>query len=124
MVDALGDDDEAVQRLALSAVGPAANSAVVKAIVALVQRSPSWSMRVRAAEALGRIAAAPSAVFGPLAQVAQKDSYALVREAAMRSLERVDRRAALPILRDRAEKDPEARLRQLAKELATHDASN
>jgi len=123
VVDALGDDDEAVQRLAVSAVGPVANPAVVSAIAALVQRSPSWSLRVRAAEALGRIAPQPSAVFGALARVAQTDPYALVREAAMRSLERVDRRSALPILRERAEKDPEVRLRALAKELANHDAS-
>jgi hypothetical protein len=95
---------------------------VFGAIVVMLQKSPSWPLRVRAAEALGRFGpTARSIGFAALAQAARSDGYALVREAAMRSAARVDRNGAIAVLRDAAEKDPEARLRSLAKELATHD---
>jgi HEAT repeat protein len=123
-VDALGDADEAVQRLTVSAVGPLANRAVVMAVASLLDPSHSWPLRVRAAEALGRIGTKASDAFPVLARAASADEYALVRESAMRSLDRVDRASALPILGERAQKDPEAGLRALAKELASHDASN
>jgi len=112
-----------VQRLAVAAIGPVANQAVVVAIAKLLEPSHSWPLRVRAAEALGRIGPSASAAFPALARAATSDEYALVREAAMRSLDRVNRGLARPILRERAEKDAEARLRALAKELASHDPS-
>jgi hypothetical protein len=39
----------------------------------------------------------------------------------MRSAALVDPAGAMSVLRDAADKDPEARLRSLAKELASHD---
>jgi HEAT repeat protein len=123
IVHALGDRDEAVQRLTVAAIGPVANQAVVVAIAKLLDPSYSWPLRVRAAEALGRIGPSANAAFPALARAATSDEYALVREAAMRSLDRVNRVLAQPIFRVRAEKDAEARLRALAKELASHDPS-
>jgi HEAT repeat protein len=134
VLGALTDSDEAVQRLAISAVGPTANQAVVAAIATLLgpsapggpagaRRSPSWSLRVRAAEALGRIGPSASAGFSALADAARSDDYALVREAAMKACARVSRAASVSILRERSERDPEARLRALAKELITLDPS-
>ncbi|MET0595234.1 MAG: HEAT repeat domain-containing protein, partial [Polyangiaceae bacterium] len=124
VVDALSDPDESVQKLAVSAVGAVPNPAVMRAVTTMLQKSPAWPLRVRAAEALGRFGdAARQAGFSGLAQAARTDAYALVREAAMRSALRVDRAGAAAILRDVAEKDPEARLRSLAKELAFRDPS-
>src|SRR4029079_12222974 len=119
---ALSDPDESVQKLAVSAVGAVPGPAVFRAISVMLEKSPSWPLRVRAAEALGRFGpAARSIGFAALAQAALSDGYALVREAAMRSATQVDHHGAVPVLRDAAEKDPEARLRSLAKELASHD---
>jgi tetratricopeptide (TPR) repeat protein len=124
VADALADPDESVQKLAVSAVGAVSNATVVSAVVAMLQKSPSWPLRVRAAEALGRFgAAARSSGFSGLARAAENDAYALVREAAMRSATRVDRAGAAAVLRAVAEKDPEARLRSLAKELASRDSA-
>ena len=55
VASALSNPDETVQRVAVSAVGAAASQAVVRGVASLLQQSPSWSLRVRAAEALGRI---------------------------------------------------------------------
>jgi HEAT repeat protein len=76
---------------------------------------------VRAAEALGRIGTAANTAFPALVRAATADDYALVREAAMRSLGRVNREKAEPIWRERAEKDPETGLQALAKDLLSHD---
>jgi hypothetical protein len=90
----------------------------------MLQKSPSWPLRVRAAEAFGRFGpAARSIGFAPLAQAARSDPYALVREAAMRSATIVDPQGAHAVLADVAQKDAEARLRALAKDLASHDPS-
>jgi HEAT repeat protein len=123
IVHALGDRDEAIQKLAVGSIGAVANRAVVVAIAALLDPSHSWPLRVRAADALGRVGPGASAAFPALAHAASADEYALVREAAMRSLERVNSGLAQSIFRERAEKDAEARLRALAKELASRDPS-
>jgi HEAT repeat protein len=124
LVHALADRDEGIQRLAVSAVGPIANRTVVVAVASLLDPTHSWPLRVRAAESLGRIGRRANTAFPALARTAAADEYALVREAAMRSLAQVDLGQARPILRERAEKDTEERLRALAKELASHDPSN
>ena len=122
VVDALSDPDESVQKLAVSAVGAVSSPSVFRAVAGMLQKSPSWPLRVRAAEALGRFGpAARSIGFPALAQAARSDAYALVREAAMRSAAQLDRAGATSVLREVSEKDPEARLRSLAKELASRD---
>jgi tetratricopeptide (TPR) repeat protein/HEAT repeat protein len=116
VVEAIQDDKyEDLQRLAVSSVTSAANQEVVQAVAALL-RARSWALRVRSAEALGRIGPpAKRAGFTALVEAARSDDYALVREAALKAAVRVDRAASLPILRERAEKDGEIRLRALAK---------
>jgi tetratricopeptide (TPR) repeat protein/HEAT repeat protein len=124
VVEAIVDDKhEDVQRLAVSSVTSAANEQVVQAIASLLH-SRSWALRVRAAEALERIGPpAKQAGFAALVEATRTDSYALVREATMRAAAKVDRAASLPLLQERSEKDGEARLRALAKELLVHDPS-
>ena len=120
MVDALSDPDDSVQGFAIAAVGPEANLAVVRQVVSLLRHNGSWSLRVRAAEALGRVGPAGRGdTFRDLADAARTDGYALVREAAMRAAARVDPAAARPVLREIAEKDAEAALRTLAGALAS-----
>jgi hypothetical protein len=46
-----------------------------------------------------------------------KDNYALVREAALTGLTRLDKGAATPVLEKAAKADAEPHVRQLAKEL-------
>jgi tetratricopeptide (TPR) repeat protein len=89
VVAALDPSDAGVCKAALSAVGDARNAATVSAIIALTKSSESWSLRAHAARALGRVARQGeqrAAVEATLTQAAQKDSFALVREAAIRAI--------------------------------------
>ncbi len=88
--------------------------------------SPSWPLRVRAAEALGRMGhaggpggnpGAGSAVVETLSTAARSDPFALVREAAARALGSVDAAAARPVLEALAKNDAEPRVRETAGEL-------
>jgi HEAT repeat protein len=121
LVDALGDPDESVRRAALSSLGPVRGDKVTAAVAALVKESPSWPLRVRAAEALGRLGRGgevPSAaVVETLSTAARGDAFALVREAAARALAAVDPAAAKPILEGLAKSDAEPRVRETAGEL-------
>ena len=120
VVDALADPDESVRRAALAAVGAIRSERLTSAIAALVKDSPSWPLRVRAAEALGRIGGGDRAAAGvveTLSAAARGDSFALVREAAARAVASVDPRAARPLLEELAAKDPEPRVREAATEL-------
>jgi HEAT repeat protein len=85
----------------------------------MLKTSPSWPLRVRAAEALGRFGVgAPSPVIvDTLAAAARGDEYALVREAAARALAPVDPAAARPVLEALAKSDGEPRVRETAAEL-------
>ncbi len=88
VIDALADADEGVRRTALSAIGPVKQAPTIAAVARLLQTSTSWPLRVRASEALGRLGqggADPAAV-ETLAAAAKTDSYALVRESAVRAL--------------------------------------
>jgi HEAT repeat protein len=120
VVDALGDPEEPVRRAALSALGRVKSAPTIAAVARLVRESSSWPLRVRAAEALGRLGAGgapPAAVTEALEAAARGDAYALVREAAARALAEVDARSAEPLLRELAAKDPEPRVRDAANEL-------
>jgi tetratricopeptide (TPR) repeat protein len=131
VVDALDDPDEGVRRAALAAAGSVraarpdgASDKLVAAVAHLVKESPSWPLRVRAAEALGRLGegggAGAKVVVDTLSAAARGDDYALVREAAARALAPVDPAAARPVLADLAAKDPEPRVREAATELLDH----
>ncbi|WP_437289636.1 tetratricopeptide repeat protein [Sorangium sp. So ce406] len=128
VVDALGDPEESVRRAALSALGAVKHGPTIAAVSGLLRSSSSWPLRVRAAEALGRLGAPgaggagagagrPSQVAETLGAAARSDAYALVREAAARALASADRAAAAPVLKQLAARDPEPRVRQAAVEL-------
>jgi HEAT repeat protein len=125
LVDALGDREETVQRAVLSAIGHVPSQALVDAAAKLVSTSDSWSLRVRAAEALGRLGAGAAeegcatcggraAAFDALSAAARTDSYALVREAAARALAAIDRERAGPTLDELSRHDPEPSVRKVA----------
>jgi cellulose synthase operon protein C len=114
----LGAPDEAMQRVALAAVTSGVSEGVIRAVAALVRPGPSWPLRVRAAEALGRIGPpARTGAGATLGEAATKDDYSLVREAALRALSSVDRKTAEQLLVQAARSDPEERIRSVAKEL-------
>ncbi|WP_437488250.1 tetratricopeptide repeat protein [Sorangium sp. So ce1014] len=121
VVDALGDPEESVRRAALAALGAVRHGPTIAAVSELLRTSPSWPLRVRAAEALGRLGAPAGGrsgqVAGTLGAAARSDAYALVREAAARALASADRAAAAPVLKQLAARDPEPRVRQAAAEL-------
>ncbi|MBK8256506.1 MAG: HEAT repeat domain-containing protein [Polyangiaceae bacterium] len=119
VIDALTDPDESVQRAALSALGKVKHEPTIAAVSKVARDSESWSLRVRAAEALGRLGAgtASKQVVETLNAAAQKDSFALVREAAARALGPVDKTAAATLWKQLAQSDAEPRVREAAADL-------
>lgn len=110
VVAALDDTDPSVRRAALAAVSPGATT--VARVAALLHADRDWSLRTRAAEALGRLAA-PECV-PPLAEALRTDRYAFVREAAALALARIGTPEALAALREAAAHDSEPRVREAA----------
>jgi tetratricopeptide (TPR) repeat protein len=121
VIDALDDPEESVRRAALAAVGPVKSERLVAAVGKLVKEATSWPLRVRAAEALGRLGAGggpgSAAIVETLSAAACDDGYALVREAAARALVASDRAAARGVLEQLKAKDAEPRVREAAEEL-------
>jgi tetratricopeptide (TPR) repeat protein len=132
---ALEDSDEAVQRIALAAVGSAGTSSTPAAqasarppasarTVALVGKilagHPSWPMRVLAAQALGRLGSGGAAAEASrgLSEAAVSDGYALVREAALSAFAAFDPAGARGLAVRMAASDPEPRVREAAAALA------
>jgi HEAT repeat protein len=130
VVAALADPNDAVQRVALSAVGaPRASGQVaagderaVAAVAKILATHESWPMRILAAHALGRLGALSSAgaagAAPRLAEAAARDTYALVRQAALESLASFDAAAARGVAQRLAATDPEPRVREAATALA------
>jgi cellulose synthase operon protein C len=127
VVAALEDSNEAVQRVAIAAVGaPRPGGRVVhgdgRAVAALgkiLATHESWALRILAARALGRVGAmgAPDAA-SYLASAASKDTYALVRQAALEALASFDPAGARVVAQQVAASDPEPRVREAASALA------
>jgi hypothetical protein len=123
-IDALADPSQQVRRIALStssrtgASGGASSAASVSAVGRVLEHDDSWSMRVLAAEALGRMGAGNANASAMLAHAAQEDAFALVREAALIALVKVDGAAGKRIAADRATHDAEPRVRDTARGLA------
>jgi HEAT repeat protein len=119
---ALGDTDPQLQQTALH-LAARWGSAQVAAAVAKLLGDRSWSTRAKAARALGEMSRAASdkqghpLVVKVLGDAALNDDYALVRQAALEGLSRFDRKAAGPVLRRALQQDPEARVRELARNL-------
>ncbi len=119
IVDALSDPEESVRRAALAAIGNIKDPGTLIAVAKVGREAQSWPLRVRAAEALGRLGkgAESKVAAETLASMAKTDEYALVREPALRSLVALDKTAAESVLREVAEKDKEPRIRAIATEL-------
>jgi len=119
VVDTLLDPDQAVQRAALEAVARAKVGSPATAVRRLLHSKNPWPIRAHAAQTLGLLGGtgerAPIAT--ALTESAANDSYALVRQAALTALHRVDPAAALALARKMAADDPEPKVRELAKSL-------
>ena len=120
VVRAASDPDEAVQRIALSAIGAQQNPQATVVVGKVASTNDNWAIRILATQALGRLGAhgkgAEAAAL--LRVVATKDSYALVREAALLSLATFDTRAATEVGLAIAKTDPEPRVRETATRVA------
>ncbi len=116
VVRAVDDQDESVQRVALSAMGARPDPAAVTVVARLVKTHPNWAMRVLGAQALGRLGAAGSGAEAAraLRELATKDSYALVREAALVALASYDKADGAALARQMSKGDPEPRVRETA----------
>jgi tetratricopeptide (TPR) repeat protein len=115
---ALKDDLSAVRRAALATLD-ASDPQSAPAVIALLEVEPDWALRALAAETLGRVAAgsANAQVVAALSQRVSKDSFALVREAALEALVLVDPTAAKRVLQVSHDSDPEPRVKARAQAL-------
>ncbi|MEO8877362.1 MAG: HEAT repeat domain-containing protein [Polyangiaceae bacterium] len=120
MVHAVNDSSEAVQRVALSSLGSEPNPRAVAAVGKLIVAQESWAMRVLAVQALGRLGAAGSGGDASelLKSAALHDTYALVREAAVKALASFDLARAKLLAAQMASTDPEPRVRETAAAIA------
>ncbi len=116
VLEALGDKDDGVQRAALGAVERSRPPNAIGAVTALLASAKEWPVRVRAAEALGVVAAGSrnKSAVKALTNAALKDRVALVREAAVTALPKVDSGAARSVLAKVRESDAEPRVREAA----------
>ena len=116
IAQAVTDPSENVQRVALSSIGQHADQKAVTAVAKVMRGHESWAMRVLAAQALGRLGAAGagSEATRQLKEAASKESYALVREAALVALATYDRAEASQLAGVMAQHDAEPRVRETA----------
>jgi len=113
---AVTDSSEGVQRIALASLGQHADARAVAAVAKVMRGHESWAMRVLAAQALGRLgsAGAGAEATRQLREAALKESYALVREAALVALASYDPKEAAPLAATMATSDAEPRVRETA----------
>jgi len=118
VVAAVGDSNESVQRVALAAIGAQPDAKAVAAVGKLLETHENWAMRVLGAQALGRLGASGASDAAKYLQASAKnDSYALVREASLKSLAQFDMKDAVVLAAQMATSDPEPRVRETAKTL-------
>jgi HEAT repeat protein len=120
VVQAVSDPSEAVQRVALAAIGAHADARAAAAVTKLLGTHENWAMRVLAAQALGRLGAAGNQAEAgrALTAAATKDGYALVREAALVALASFDPSAARTLGAQMGQRDAEPRVRETARAIA------
>ncbi len=116
IAQAVTDPSESVQRVALASIGNHADARAAASVGKVMRTHESWAMRVLAAQALGRLGAAGA---GPeatrqLKEAATKESYALVREAALVALASYDKAEAGQLAAHVATTDAEPRVRETA----------
>jgi HEAT repeat protein len=116
---ALRDPDEAVRASALAAAPATQDGKLLGIVTEQLLAEATWTGRLRAAEALGRIGrqSADAGALEGLARVARSDPFALVREAAVRALAQVDPAGSGALLAEVARADQEPRVRRTAKAL-------
>lgn len=119
IVDALTDEDEAVQRAALAVLSEIKSDAAVKAVAKILASNSNWALRVRAARALGSLKAAQAdkEAVASLSRAAREDKFALVRQASMEALTKLSPTDARPVLEAAAKSDPEPEVRASASKL-------
>jgi cellulose synthase operon protein C len=116
LVAALEDRDERVQRAALTALRGGRSLHAIEAVTRLLGGRGDWPVRLRAAQALGELAkgSRDAKAVAALSRAARSDSYALVREASVEALVKVDSAAARSVLEQVIKGDPEPRVRKSA----------
>jgi len=133
IVQAVSDTSESVVRVALAALGTGASQRsplALEAAARVLSRQADWSLRVLAAEALGRLGHGPPGTHASddaahdLEQAALHDPYALVREASLRALALFDPAAAVTVARSLAADDPEPRVQDVARGVVNAGASS
>jgi tetratricopeptide (TPR) repeat protein/HEAT repeat protein len=115
---ALKDELTSVRRAALAALD--ADTPEAKgAVVALLKEEPDWALRANAVETLGRVAqgSRDPEVVAALSASATKDTFAIVREAALPALVAVDPARARRVLEGVHDSDPEPRVKARAQAL-------
>jgi len=120
VVAATNDANEAVQRVALAAIGGQRDPRAAEAVGKVLATHENWAMRVLAAQAMGRLGATgdADAATRHLREAATKDAYALVREAALEALATFDPKRAQELAETMETADPEPRVREAARALA------
>jgi tetratricopeptide (TPR) repeat protein/HEAT repeat protein len=113
---ALSDDQDQVQRVALDALAIRPSREAARAVARLLAAATSWSVRLGAAQTLGRLGLHASAedTLEILVQTARKDPFSLVREAALKALPSISAVKARPVLEEAVARDPEPRVRTAA----------
>jgi tetratricopeptide (TPR) repeat protein len=116
LAQAVTDSSENVQRVALASIGNHADQKSAAAVAKVMRTHESWAMRVLAAQALGRLGAAGAGTEATkqLKEAATKESYALVREAALIALASYDKVEASQLAAQMATHDAEPRVRETA----------
>ncbi len=120
VVMATTDPNEAVQRVALAAIGAQRDPRAAAAVGKVLETHDNWAMRVLAAQAMGRLGSTNNTDEDVrfLREAATKDPYALVREAALEALASFDPRRAQELAEQMAKNDPEPRIRAAARAVA------
>ncbi|MFO0660073.1 MAG: HEAT repeat domain-containing protein [Polyangiaceae bacterium] len=118
----LADTNPDVVRAAILAAVRTPSLKVAKQTTQLLDASPSWAVRVLAADSLAAMVkreegSALDDGWKALEKAALKDEFAFVREASIRSLVAIDKARAKAILDQIAEKDPEPQIREKASSL-------
>lgn len=123
IAQAVTDPNENVQRVALASIGQRGDAKSVAAVAKVMRGHESWAMRVLAAQALGRLGtsgkgdAASKDAAKHLEDAAKKESFALVREAALVALAAFDKPSAANIAALVEKSDPEPRVRETASKI-------
>lgn len=120
IAQAVTDPNDNVQRVALASIGQRGDAKSIAAVAKVMRSHESWAMRVLAAQALGRLGAsgkgdaASRDAARSLDEAARKESFALVREAALVALASFDKASASTLAAQMEKSDPEPRVRETA----------